>query len=71
MGSHDCVVEIAANAMKRFPHLAQRLFNVPLAIHPDKAEIVMAALADVSRAPPYPACMFANHLIHLLKRAYD
>jgi ClpP class serine protease len=30
----------------RFPHLAQRLFNVPLAIHPDKAEIVMAALAD-------------------------
>jgi capsid assembly protease len=30
----------------RFPHLAQRLFNVPLAITPDKAEIVMAALAD-------------------------
>lgn len=30
----------------RFPHLAQRLFNVPLALHPDKAEIVMAALAD-------------------------
>jgi signal peptide peptidase SppA len=30
----------------RFPHLAQRLFNVPLAIHPQKAEIVMAALAD-------------------------
>lgn len=30
----------------RFPHLAQRLFNVPLAITPDKAEIIMAALAD-------------------------
>lgn len=32
--------------LARFPHLAQRLFNVPLAITPDKAEIVMAALAD-------------------------
>ena len=32
--------------MIRFPHLAQRLFNVPLAILPEKAEIVMAALAD-------------------------
>jgi signal peptide peptidase SppA len=30
----------------RLPHLAQRLFNRPLAILPDKAEIVMAALAD-------------------------
>ncbi|MGI4850451.1 MAG: S49 family peptidase [Janthinobacterium lividum] len=30
----------------RLPHLAQRLFNVPLAIHPRKAEIVMAALGD-------------------------
>lgn len=30
----------------RFAHLAQRLFNVPLAIHPAKAEVVMAALAD-------------------------
>ena len=29
-----------------YPHLAQRLFNVPLAITPDKLEIVMAALAD-------------------------
>ena len=29
-----------------FAHLSQRLFNVPLAIHPRKAEIVMAALAD-------------------------
>lgn len=29
-----------------YPHLAQRLFNVPLAITPQKAEIVMAALAD-------------------------
>ena len=32
--------------LMRFPHLAQRLFNVPIAILPDKAEIVMAALAD-------------------------
>ena len=30
----------------RFAHLAQRLFNVPLAIHPDKAEVIMAALAE-------------------------
>jgi signal peptide peptidase SppA len=30
----------------RLPHLATRLFNRPLAILPDKAEIVMAALAD-------------------------
>lgn len=30
----------------RFHHLAQRLFNRPLAILPDKAEVVMAALAD-------------------------
>ncbi|CAG9264772.1 Protease 4 [Burkholderia diffusa] len=29
-----------------FPRLAQRLFNVPLAITPDKLEIVVAALAD-------------------------
>jgi signal peptide peptidase SppA len=29
-----------------YPHLATRLFNVPIAITPDKAEIVMAALAD-------------------------
>ncbi|CAG9248551.1 Head-tail preconnector protein GP5 [Burkholderia diffusa] len=29
-----------------YPHLATRLFNVPLAITPDKLEIVMAALAD-------------------------
>jgi len=28
------------------PHLAQRLFNTPLAIHPRKAEIAMYALAD-------------------------
>ncbi|KLU15123.1 MULTISPECIES: S49 family peptidase [Xenorhabdus] len=28
------------------PHLAQRLFNVPLAIHPRKAEVVMGALTD-------------------------
>lgn len=30
----------------KFPHLAQKLFNVPLAIHPRKAEVVMAALSD-------------------------
>ena len=30
----------------RLPHLAQRLFNRPLAILPDKAEVIMAALAD-------------------------
>jgi signal peptide peptidase SppA len=29
-----------------FPHLAQRLFNVPLAITPGKIEVIMAALAD-------------------------
>jgi signal peptide peptidase SppA len=29
-----------------FHHLAQQLFNQPLAIHPRKAEVVMAALAD-------------------------
>jgi ClpP class serine protease len=28
------------------PHLAQRLFNRPLMIHPAKAEVIMAALAD-------------------------
>ncbi|CAB3783254.1 hypothetical protein LMG28688_01610 [Paraburkholderia caffeinitolerans] len=32
--------------MTNFPHLATRLFNVPIAILPHKAEIVMAALAD-------------------------
>ena len=30
----------------RFAHLAQRLYNVPLAIHPAKAEVVIAALAE-------------------------
>jgi signal peptide peptidase SppA len=30
----------------RFAHIGQRLFNVPLCIHPAKAELVMAALAD-------------------------
>ncbi|QCR38953.1 S49 family peptidase [Nissabacter sp. SGAir0207] len=28
------------------PHLAQRLFNTPLALHPLKAEVVMAALSE-------------------------
>ena len=30
----------------RFAHLSQRLFNKPLALKPDKAEMAMAALAD-------------------------
>lgn len=29
-----------------FPHLAQRLFNRPLALHPQKAEVVMASLTE-------------------------
>lgn len=32
--------------MNRFGFLAQRLFNVPLAIHPAKAEVVIAALSE-------------------------
>lgn len=32
--------------MSRFAHLATRLFNVPLALREDKAEILMAALAE-------------------------
>ncbi|MDR3513774.1 MAG: S49 family peptidase [Caulobacteraceae bacterium] len=32
--------------MQRFGHLAQRLLNAPLAIHPRKAEVIVAALAD-------------------------
>jgi ClpP class serine protease len=32
--------------MNRLPHLATRLFNVPLAIAPAKAEVIIAALAD-------------------------
>jgi signal peptide peptidase SppA len=30
--------------MNRFPHLAQRIFNTPLLIHPIKAEIITAAI---------------------------
>lgn len=30
----------------RFPHIAQKLFNVPLAIYPQKAEIIIGALAQ-------------------------
>jgi hypothetical protein len=33
------------NGYSDYPHLAQRLFNAPLAITPDKLEIVMAAPA--------------------------
>lgn len=32
--------------MSRFAHLATKMFNVPLALHEDKAEILMAALAE-------------------------
>jgi signal peptide peptidase SppA len=32
--------------LRRLPHLAQRVFNVPVAIAPAKAEIIIAALAD-------------------------
>jgi capsid assembly protease len=32
--------------MTRFPFLAQRLFNTPLAIHPRKAEVVVSVLAE-------------------------
>jgi signal peptide peptidase SppA len=32
--------------MSRFPHLSQRVFNVPIALHPAKAEVIIAALAD-------------------------
>lgn len=32
--------------MNHLPHIAQRMFNTPIAIHPRKAEVVMAALAD-------------------------
>lgn len=30
----------------RLPHLAQRMFNTPVALHPAKAEVIIAALAD-------------------------
>jgi signal peptide peptidase SppA len=30
----------------KFAHLAQRLFNTPLAIRPEKAEVIMASLAE-------------------------
>jgi signal peptide peptidase SppA len=32
--------------MNRFPYLAQQLFNTPIAIHPQKAEMIMAALSE-------------------------
>lgn len=40
--------------MSRFGHLAQRLFNVPLALHPRKAEVIMGALADRLRIAVVP-----------------
>jgi len=30
----------------RLGHLAQRMFNTPVAIRPEKAEVIMAALAE-------------------------
>ena len=49
-----------------FPLLAQRMFNTPIAIHPRKAEIAMAALADRlgitqmvrANGAPVPAAFF-------------
>jgi ClpP class serine protease len=41
----------------RFGHLAQRLFNVPLAIHPGKAEVIIAALADRLNLAVIPMAM--------------
>jgi len=32
--------------MNRLPFLSQRMFNTPVAIHPAKAEVIIAALAD-------------------------
>lgn len=32
--------------MNPFPHLAQRIFNTPIAIHPGKAGMILAALAE-------------------------
>lgn len=34
------------DGLAKFPHLAQRLFNCPLIIHPSKAEVIMAALSE-------------------------
>jgi ClpP class serine protease len=41
----------------RFGHLAQRLFNVPLAIHPAKADVIVAALADRLNLAVIPMAM--------------
>lgn len=32
--------------MNHLPHIASRMFNTPVAIHPRKAEVIVAALAD-------------------------
>lgn len=32
--------------MKNFPHLAERIFNIPLMIHPDKAQVILAAMSN-------------------------
>ena len=54
--------------MTKFPHLAQRLFNTPIAILPDKAEMVMAALADRLGV----AHLFrGEHAVALVPMAFD
>jgi ClpP class serine protease len=32
--------------MRPYPHFAQRVFNTPLGLHPDKAEVILAALGE-------------------------
>ncbi len=41
--------------MIRYAHIASRLFNTPLALHPDKAAVIMSALAER---------MGITHLVH-------
>lgn len=46
--------------MDRFGFLAQRLFNRPLMIHPRKAEVIMAALADRLHLARVPTVALAD-----------
>jgi signal peptide peptidase SppA len=62
----------------RLPHLAQRFFNTPLALHPAKAEVIMAALADrlgvtaFTRANGEAVALFADDDIERSEpRGYD
>jgi len=51
--------------MTSFPHLAQRLLNAPLMIRPEKAEVIMAALAarlGIGRIKSGLAAVPAEHL---------